>query len=84
LFRFLIVRSPKHGTSFNSSQLTKMVIMTEGGKRNISDDPILCMDRPQSVGEHLVITLYLLTGERILGVVEHREPQSEQTSLEVH
>jgi hypothetical protein len=25
-----------------------------------------------------------LTGERILGVVEHREPQSEQTSLEVH
>ena len=31
-----------------------------------------------------VVTLYLLTGERILGVVEHREPQSEQTSLEVH
>ena len=61
-----------------------MVIMTEEGKRNINDDLILCMDRPQSVGEHLVVTLYLLTGERILGVVEHREPQSEQTSLEVH
>jgi len=58
-----------------------MVIMTEEGKRNVNDD--LCMDRPQSVGEHLVVTLYLFTGERILGVVEHREPQSEQTSLEV-
>ena len=61
-----------------------MVIMTEEGKRSINDDLILCMDRPQSVGEHLVVTLYLLTGERILGVVEYRVPQSEQTSLEVH
>jgi hypothetical protein len=41
-----------------------MVIMTEEGKRNVNDDLILCMDRPQSVGEHLVIALYLLTGER--------------------
>ena len=61
-----------------------MVIMTEEGKRSINDDLILCMDRPHRVGEHSVVTLYLLTGERILGVVEHREPQSEQTSLEVH
>jgi hypothetical protein len=61
-----------------------MVIMTEEGKRNVYDDLILCMDRPQSVGEQLVVTLYLLTGERILGVVEHREPQTEQTSLEIH
>ena len=61
-----------------------MVIMTEEGKRSINDDLILCMDRPHSVGEHLVVTLYLLTGERILGVMEHREPQSEQTSPEVH
>jgi hypothetical protein len=61
-----------------------MVIMTEEGKRNINDDLILCMDRPQSVCEHLVVTLYLLTGERILGVMEHCEPQSEQTSPEVH
>ena len=61
-----------------------MVIMTEGGKRNANDDRILCMDRPQSIGEHLIVTLYLLTGERILGVVEHRELQNEQTSLEVH
>jgi hypothetical protein len=29
------------------------VIMTEEGKRNVNDDLILCMDRPQSVGEHL-------------------------------
>ena len=61
-----------------------MVIMTEEGKRNVYDDLILCMDRPHSVGEHSVVTLYLLTGERILGVVEHREPQTEQTSLEIH
>ena len=61
-----------------------MVIMTEEGKRSINDDLILCMDRPHRVGEHSVVTLYLLTGERILGVMEHREPQSEQTSPEVH
>ena len=59
-------------------------MVTEEGKRNANDDPILCMDRPQSMGEHLVVTLYFLTGERILGVVEHREKQNEQTSLEVH
>ena len=58
-----------------------MVIMTEEGKRSINDDLILCMDRPHSVGEH---SLYLLTGERILGVMEHCKPQSEQTSPEVH
>ena len=61
-----------------------MVIMTEEGKRSINDDLMLCMDRPHGVGEHSVVTLYLLTGERILGAVEHPEPQSEQTLLEVH
>ena len=60
-----------------------MVIMTEEGIRNANDDPILCMDRPQS-GWRTHLTLYLLTGGRILGVVEHRELQIEQTSLEVH
>ena len=58
-----------------------MVIMTEEGIRNANDDPILCMDRPQSGWR---TPLCLLTGGRILGVVEHRELQNEQTSLEVH
>ena len=53
----------------------KMLIMTEDGGRTIRDDLILCMDRPQTVGSHLVVTLYLLTGERIVGVVERREQE---------
>jgi len=61
----------------------KMLIMTEDGKRTIHDDLILCMDRPQTVGSHLVVTLYLLTGERIVGVVERRE-QEEFESLSIH
>jgi hypothetical protein len=60
-----------------------MVIMTEDGERVIHDDLILCMDRPQTVGNHLVVTLYLLTGERIIGVVEPREPE-EFESLSIH
>jgi hypothetical protein len=62
---------------------SKMLIMTEDGERTIHDDLILCMDRPQTVGGHLVVTLYLLTGERIVGVVERRE-QEEFESLSIH
>jgi hypothetical protein len=61
-----------------------MVIMTEEGIRNANDDLILCMDRPQSGWRTLTRHALSLTGERILGVVEHRELQNEQTSLEVH
>jgi len=60
-----------------------MVIMTEDGERIIHDDLILCMDRPQTVGNHLVVTLYLLTGEQIIGVVEPRESE-ECESLSIH
>ena len=60
-----------------------MLIMTEDGERIIHDDLILCMDRPQRVGDHLVVTFYLLTGERISGVVERRE-QEEFESLSIH
>jgi hypothetical protein len=55
-----------------------MVIMTEDGERVIHDDLILCVDRPQTVGNHLVVTLYLFTG-----VVDSREPD-EFESLSIH
>jgi len=60
-----------------------MLIMTEDGGRTIHDDLILYMDRPQTVGSHLVVTLYLLTGERIVGVVERREQEGFE-SLSIH
>ena len=61
-----------------------MLIVTEEGKRIIHDDLILCMDRPQRVRDHLVITLYLLTGERVIGVVDYRESEIEFESPTIH
>jgi hypothetical protein len=34
-----------------------MLIMTEDGERIIHDDLILCIDRPRTIGDHLIITL---------------------------
>jgi len=61
-----------------------MLIVTEEGKRIIHDDLILCMDPPQRVGDHLIITLYLLTGERVIGVVDYRESEIEFESPTIH
>jgi hypothetical protein len=51
-----------------------MQILTAEGRRSVNDVQILCIDRPVTLGEHLVVTLYLLDGERITGVVEPCEP----------
>jgi hypothetical protein len=82
----LIVRSElptQRCFSTIASGTAKMLIMTEDGERTIHDDLILCMDRPQTVGSLLVVTLYLLTGERIIGVVGHRELEEFET-LSIH
>jgi len=60
-----------------------MLIVTEDGERIIHDDLILCMERPQTIGDHLVVTLYLLTGERITGVVGSVETKAFE-SLSIH
>jgi hypothetical protein len=54
-----------------------MRIITGEGKRNIDDARILRMDRPRTVGEHLLVTLYLITGERLTGIVEQKGPLSD-------
>ena len=51
-----------------------MVLLTAEGRRSISDSQILCVDKPRALGEHLFVTLYLLSGEQVTGVVEPREP----------
>ena len=61
-----------------------MLIITEEGKRIIHDDLIVCMDRPQRIGDHIVVTLYLLTGERITGVVDCYESEEEFESPSIH
>jgi hypothetical protein len=48
-------------------------ILTTEGKRNINDALILRTDRPRIVAEHVLITVYLLTGERVTGVVDVAE-----------
>ena len=58
-----------------------MRIITGEGKRYIADALILCMDRPRTVGEHLIVTLYLVTGEQVSGIVEQAAPLDNLESL---
>jgi hypothetical protein len=39
------------------------------------------MDRPRTVGEHLIVTLYLVTGEQVSGIVEQAAPLDNLESL---
>jgi hypothetical protein len=42
--------------------------------RNIDDALIICTNRPRTVAEHLLVTVFLLTGEQVTGVVDVAEP----------
>ena len=51
-------------------------LLTAEGMRNIDDAWIICTNRPRSVAEHLLVTVFLLTGEQVTGVVDVAEPSS--------
>ena len=51
-----------------------MRLLTAEGMRNIDDALIICTDRPRTVAEHLLVTVYLLNGEQVTGVVDVAEP----------
>ena len=51
-----------------------MRLLTAEGMRNIDDALIICTNRPRTVAEHLLVTVFLLTGEQVTGVVDVAEP----------
>jgi hypothetical protein len=51
-----------------------MLIQTSEGKRRVDDALVLCVDKHPTRGEHAYVTVYLVTGERITGMVEQAEP----------
>ena len=51
-----------------------MRLLTAEGMRNIDDALIICTNRPRTVAEHLLVTVFLLTGEQVTGVVDVAKP----------
>jgi hypothetical protein len=46
-----------------------MLILTAEGTRSIDDALVLCMDGYRADDEHSYVTVYLLTGEQVSGIV---------------
>jgi hypothetical protein len=47
-----------------------MLICTPEGKRKVDEAVVLCIDRHRAVTEGCFVTVYLLTGEQVTGLVE--------------
>jgi hypothetical protein len=62
---------PRQIPATRSKQLR---LLTAEGMRNIDDALIICTNRPRTVAEHLLVTVFLLTGEQVTGVVDVAEP----------
>ena len=54
-----------------------MLIHTAEGKRSIDDDLVVCIDRHRGETERCIVTLYLLSGEQVTGVLR---PRSQRTT----
>jgi hypothetical protein len=60
--------------SDNFVSIDAMLVQTPEGKHPVDDALVLCIDRHRTQGESVYVTVYLLTGEQITGVVEESEP----------
>jgi hypothetical protein len=59
-----------------------MLIHTAEGKRSIDDDDlVLCIDRHRGETERCIVTLYLLSGEQVTGVLETTLPEDDAPPL---
>jgi hypothetical protein len=58
-----------------------MLIHTAEGKRSIDDDLVLCIDRHRGETERCIVTLYLLSGEQVTGVLETTLPEDDAPPL---
>jgi hypothetical protein len=61
-------------TTFRQTGSKQLRLLTAEGMRNIDDALIICTNRPRTVAEHLLVTVFLLTGEQVTGVVDVAKP----------
>jgi len=58
-----------------------MLIHTTEGKRSIDEDLIVCIDRHRGESERCPVTVYLLTGEQVTGILETPLPNDDTPRL---
>jgi len=58
-----------------------MLIQTSEGKRRVDDALLLCVDKHPTWGQHAYVTVYLVTGEQVTGIVEQVEPVDQLAEL---
>ena len=58
-----------------------MLIHTAEGKRSIDEDLVVCVDRHRGEIERCVVTVYLLTGEHVTGILESKLPDGDSPPL---
>jgi hypothetical protein len=56
-----------------------MLIHTAEGKRSIDDDLVLCIDRHRGESERCTVTVYLLSGEQVTGILEQPAPADDES-----
>lgn len=58
-----------------------MLIHTAEGKRSIDEDLVVCIDRHRGESERCTVTVYLLTGEQVTGILETTLPDDDSPPL---
>jgi hypothetical protein len=61
--------------------VSPMLIHTAEGKHSIDDDLVLCIDRHRGETERCIVTVYLLNGEQVTGVLETTLPDEDAPPL---
>jgi hypothetical protein len=59
--------------------VSAVLIHTAEGKRSIDEDLVLCIDRHRGEGERCTVTVYLLSGEQVTGVLEQPTPADDES-----
>ena len=57
------------------------MIHTAEGKRSIDEDLAVCVDRHRGEIERCMVTVYLLTGEHVTGILESKLPDGDSPPL---
>ena len=58
-----------------------MLIHTAEGKRSIDEEIVLCIDRHRGESERCTVTVYLLSGEQVTGILETTLPDDNSPLL---
>jgi hypothetical protein len=58
-----------------------MLIHTTEGKRSLDEELVLCTDRLRGESERCTVTVYLLGGEQVTGIMETTLPDDDSPPL---